>query len=247
MIISDGRLSTRLVDSFFTKPLINKSKKILVLSELELADARSLNFKPNLEILPNGIEVDKNSSRTEKSGKKIIFCSRLEKRKGVDKFIELAWRFRKTSLKFEIYGPDSGELEFVQNEIKQRKLESNLEYRGTLQPWEVQDELRKADLLVLPSRNEPFPMIVLEALSVGTHVLTMPSCGISKLLSNFEPNFVAQTEDVNGLEVILEKHLASSFASPSNSQIKAFCEEKFGIGPVVRSLSKIYVKEISNA
>jgi glycosyltransferase involved in cell wall biosynthesis len=247
MIISDDRLSTRLVDSIFTRPLINKSRKILVLTEMELTEARSLNLKPDLEILPNGIEVDLNSSQAQKSGMKVIFCSRLEKRKGVDKFIELAWRFRKTSLKFEIYGPDSGELDFVQNEIKQRKLENNLEYKGTLQSWEVQDELRKAHLLVLPSRNEPFPMIVLEALSVGTLVLIMPSCGISQSLSNFEPNFVAQTEDVNGLEVILEKHLASSFTSPSNSQIKAFCEEEFGIGTVVSSLSKIYLKEISNA
>ncbi|NBX70905.1 MAG: glycosyltransferase, partial [Actinobacteria bacterium] len=69
--------------------------------------------------------------------------------------------------KFEIYGPDGGELELVRRELEIRNLSENVYYKGALQAEDVQKLLREIDLLVLPSRDDNFPMVILEALAVG--------------------------------------------------------------------------------
>ena len=84
MIISDGRKSTSVIDFLLTKPLLNRSKMVLVLTEIEFDKLRELNIKPKFVILPNGIEVLPISDRgTTNEIKRIIFCSRLQKRKGI--------------------------------------------------------------------------------------------------------------------------------------------------------------------
>jgi glycosyltransferase involved in cell wall biosynthesis len=245
MIISDGRLSTRLTDFLFTRRLIKKSRINLVLSDTELSAVLALGIKSPCKVLPNGISVSVNQKERKEPTNRIAFCSRLEKRKGVGKFIELADSFRNTGIKFEIYGPDGGELEFVQSEVKSRNLSSILEYKGSLQADEVQSVLTEIDLLVLPSKDEPFPMVILEALAVGTSVLVMPSCGFAEKLKRFESTFVADTEDLYGLNDSLIRQKTGQYRNKSHVEIAQFCAAEFGIESVVNLLLGEYMKALS--
>ena len=240
MIISDGRISTRILDFFLTRPLINRSKSNFVLTEIELNAISKLKIKSPARILPNGINVSSSNKSKSNQQKRVIFCSRLEKRKGVGKFIELANTFKDSSMDFEIYGPDGGELELVQSEISSRNLDRILKYKGALQAQQVQEVLLETDLLVLPSKDEPFPMVILEALAVGTPVLIMPSCGFAQELHNFESNFVSLTEDFTGLRATFQKIVNDNFQSKSRSEIIDYCRENFGITTVVDQLSQTY-------
>lgn len=246
MIVLDRRISIRVIDYFLTKPLINRSRTTLVLTEFEMSSLVNLRISAPLKIIPNGIAVDTSNQLEERTSNRVVFCSRLHKRKGIDKFIELASRFRESELIFEIYGPDDGELDFALTEITSRNLETIVQYKGSLEASQVQELLRKSRLLVLPSENEPFPMIILEALAVGTPVLVMPSCGISHVLANFEPRFVSPTEDVGGLQVALQQNLESNFHNLTIWEIASFCNEVFGIHSVVTTLCSLYQKAVSN-
>ena len=245
MIISDGRLSTRLTDFLFTRKLIKKSRINLVLSDTELSAVLALGIKSPCKVLPNGIAVGVNQNERNEPTNRIAFCSRLEKRKGVGKFIELADSFRDAGIKFEIYGPDGGELEFVQSEVKSRNLSSILEYKGSLQADEVQSVLAQIDLLLLPSKDEPFPMVILEALAVGTPVLVMPSCGFAAKLKRFESSFVADTEDGYGLNDSLNRQKSRHYRNKSHMEIAQFCATEFGIESVVNQLLGEYMKALS--
>jgi glycosyltransferase involved in cell wall biosynthesis len=245
MIISDGRLSTRITDFLFTRKLIKKSRINLVLSDTELSAVLALGIKSPCKVLPNGIAVGVNLNERNEPTNRIAFCSRLEKRKGVGKFIELADSFRDAGIKFEIYGPDGGELEFVQSEIKSRNLSSILEYKGSLQADEVQSVLAQIDLLLLPSKDEPFPMVILEALAVGTPVLVMPSCGFAKKLKRFESSFVADSEDLYGLNDTLNRQNSAQYRNKSHMEIAQFCAAEFGIESVVNLLLGEYKKVLS--
>jgi glycosyltransferase involved in cell wall biosynthesis len=246
MIISDGRLSTRLIDFLFTRRLIKKSRVNLVLSETELSAIQALGIKTPCKVLPNGIAVSFNQKEGNRPSNRIAFCSRLEKRKGIGKFIELADSFRNAGIKFEIFGPDGGELEFVQSEVRSRNLSSILEYKGSLKADEVQRVLSEIDLLVLPSKDEPFPMVILEALAVGTPVLIMPSCGFASHLEKFEFSFVAQTEDLAGLVDCVNQQKTRKFKNKSHSEIIEFCNKEFGIAAVTDKLVSEYEKVIKN-
>jgi len=245
MIISDGRLSTRLTDFLFTRKLIKKSRINLVLSDTELSAVLALGIKSPCKVLPNGIAVSGKIIERNEPTNRIAFCSRLEKRKGVGKFIELADSFRNAGIKFEIYGPDGGELEFVQSEVKSRNLGSILEYKGSLQADEVQSILTEIDLLVLPSKDEPFPMVILEALAVGTPVLVMPSCGFAQKLKKLESSFVADTENISGLTDSLNRQKSVQYRNKSHVEIAQFCAAEFGIESVVNLLLGEYKKALS--
>jgi len=240
MVISDGRRSTRILDFLFTRPLINKSRTNFVLTEIELTAVSKLGVKSPSKILPNGIAVKNSVNSITNESKRIVFCSRLDKRKGIEKFIELADAFRNSSYNFEIYGPDGGELSLINLEIKSRNLSGVLKYKGALQAHQVQEMISEIDLLVLPSKDEPFPMVILEALAVGIPVLIMPSCGFAKDLALFEPKFVSQSEDVVGLCSTFQKQLDDGFQSKSNDAILNYCNESFGIASVVDRLVASY-------
>jgi glycosyltransferase involved in cell wall biosynthesis len=241
MIVLDGRLSVRITDFLLTKPLINRSKTNLVLTQFELNAVKKLGLKSPARIIPNGIAVEKLIDKKPKNSKRILFCSRLDKRKGIDKFIELADFFKHSEFIFEIFGPDGGELDFVLKEISDRKLDDKVFYKGAVEAHEVQDQLFEANLLILPSKDEPFPMIVLESLAVGTPVLVMPSCGFSETLRNFEPNFVACSEDLNGLKIAFESISAGSKNPREALDIQNFCANSFGISAVTDAVILTYV------
>jgi glycosyltransferase involved in cell wall biosynthesis len=236
MVISDRRISTRLIDAFFTRRLINNSGVNLVLTEYELASVQKLKIKSPCKILPNGISVEINHIRSGEASYRVSFCSRLEKRKRANYFVDLANSFRETGIQFEIYGPDGGELGQVLEKIEALNLNKVLEYKGSVPTDQVHAILSETDVLVLPSREEPFPMVVLEALAVGTSVLVMPSCGIANQLKKFESSFVADTEDLAGLVEALTLQASYGFSKKSHSEIANFCLRNFGIASIVDQL-----------
>jgi glycosyltransferase involved in cell wall biosynthesis len=246
MIISDGRTSTRVTDLFLTKPLINRSKINLVLTEIEMSSVKTLNIKSPAKILPNGIAIDSSSKLINLSSNRVVFCSRLDKRKGIDKFIELADSFRQSDLIFEIYGPDGGELDFCRNEIINRRLQDTLTYKGALPSDKVQEMLADAKVLILPSKNEPFPMVVLESLAVGTQVLVMPSCGFAETLRNFNEDFVSKSESSTGLVDSLGFQMSNSENLKSRDEIKEFCSSVFGIASVTDELFATYLRALNH-
>ena len=246
MIISDGRLSTRITDFLFTRPLINRSHLNLVLTDAESFAVQKIRITSPLRKLPNGIAVRSEIRPHQNTIKRIVFCSRLDKRKGVNKFIILAEMFKTSELRFEIYGPDGGELNSVRSEIDNRDISNIIEYKGSLPSNEVQNMLQEVDLLVLPSKDEPFPMVVLESLAVGTQVLVMPSCGFASQLRDFENTFVAESEDQNGLIKTFQKFVDSEFEIKTREDLNAFCADKFGISVVTEQLMQIYKKALTD-
>ena len=246
LIISDGRISTRVTDLLLTRPLINKSRRNLVLTDYEASAVKKIRIKSPSTKLPNGLAIRGEVSPHHNSIKRIIFCSRLDKRKGVDKFIDLAEHFRESDLSFEIYGPDGGELNLVKSEIKNKNISNTLKYKGSLPSNEVQNMLQSVDLLILPSKDEPFPMVILESLAVGTQVLVMPSCGFASQLRDFEAAFVAESEDQMGLLNSFQRFFDSDFELKSREAIRAFCRDTFGISSVTDQLVLTYKKALFN-
>ena len=240
MIVYDGRFATRLIDKILTRPLLNKSHTNLVLTKIEASATKKLKIKSPSREIRNGIYTNLPLQEKFSSNRTVVFCARLEERKGVGKFIELASNFRNSGILFRIYGPDGGALNSAKQAINLQRLENSVEYVGSIPAQDVQTILKDVDLLILPSKNEPYPMAVLEALAVGTPVLVMPSCGLAETLRNFEQSFVATSESFAGLLESFNKHLVKDFGNKSRKEIYEFCAEMFGMEAVVDSLLQVY-------
>jgi glycosyltransferase involved in cell wall biosynthesis len=144
-----------------------------------------------------------------------------------------------------IFGPDGGELTGLKDQIYSDPYLSALRYKGALPPSDVLEMLRGADLLVLPSENEPFPMIVLEALSVGTPVLIMPSCGLAPLLKVNYPRMVVTEENDEALVTAFNGVYNGTTTSEARDEIRNFCRDIFSIDKVTTDLEFIYRTVVS--
>jgi glycosyltransferase involved in cell wall biosynthesis len=139
-----------------------------------------------------------------------------------------------------MFGSDGGELSTVLHEIRFDKTLSAVQYEGALPPNQVLDMLKRSDLLVLPSENEPFPMIVLEALSVGTPVLIMPSCGLASLVKTQYPEMIVPEENDVALISAFTSAYKRTLTTRDRESIRNFCMDTFSIEKVVDVLEFNY-------
>lgn len=188
MIASDPRVHARIFDAIFTKRIFRSAHRILALTDTELQSLRAVaGGQQKIDRIDNGVRWDPHFDRPSPGDTAVVvFLARLHPRKRVLDFAEAAQILveKGTQAEFRVFGPDEGDLERLQEIIASNaQLASRLSYNGALSPGMGVAELAKADIYVLPSVGEVFPMTVLESISVGTPPILTKDCGISDELA----------------------------------------------------------------
>jgi len=241
MVIRDFRMLPKIVDKVLIRVIMKRAKENFVLNEREREQLEIFDLGKKPVILANGIAEQSNIFYpVYPEIKQIVFCSRLSEQKGLDKFLEMAKLRGNLNCQFRIYGPDAGVLNWVKQQIAEFEMENYLQYMGALSPSGVRGVIAQSTLLVLPSYFDAFPMIVLESLALGTPVLVMPSCGIAEELVKFNPNFVAKSENTEGLLLSFDQLMNESKNDLSREAISEFCKTFFGIEKSTSILQERY-------
>lgn len=241
MVVKDLRTLPKIVDKVLIRAIMKRAKENFVLNEREREQLEMFDLGKKPIILANGIAEERYISFSPFPAiKQIVFCSRLSKQKGLDKFLEMAKQRGNLNCQFRIYGPDAGVLDWVKQQIEEFEMENYLQYMGALNPSDVRRVIAQSTLLVLPSYFDAFPMIVLESLALGTPVLVMPSCGIAEELFKINPNFVAQSEDTDGLLISFDKLINDTKNNLSRKAISDNCKRFFGIEKSTSVLQERY-------
>jgi glycosyltransferase involved in cell wall biosynthesis len=243
MVVPDSRRFARILDFLIVRPIMQLADKKLALSFEEVEKLSELGIDKDIVIQPNGIGIPTigfNASGTENP--RIIFCGRLFRTKGIDLFLEIVKRCHSENLQvsFEIYGPDGGELPKVIRFIESNDLSSFLKYLGPIQPHLVQETLAKADIVVLPSNYDPYPMVVLEALSVGTRVVISNVCGQAEIVKKIDPRFVPLELSSESFYLSLKSILAEPSNPSDRLRIIEFCRDNFGIVELYGQIEQVY-------
>lgn len=185
MIDPSGRLLARPLDALLTRRLLRAARSVFYLTEAERAGLRAV-AGPDLPLveLPNGVPAAEPAIGSP-TGREVLYLARLAGRKRPRMFVaaarNLAAEFPDT--RFTLVGPDEGEGEGVRADIAAAGLPGQLEWSGPLPPEQTLERLRRATVYVLPAVSEPYPMSVLEAMSVGLPVVVTDSCGLAGLIS----------------------------------------------------------------
>ncbi|XP_078701677.1 D-inositol 3-phosphate glycosyltransferase-like [Branchiostoma floridae x Branchiostoma belcheri] len=101
--------------------------------------------------------------------------------KVIDKLPNTKWRlrgFRRDDFQASIIEANTGRFQFVPF--------TPLEY-GTQE--ELCEDMRKADVVLMPSRAEPFGLVGLEAIAAGVPVVISNKSGLAKFLTKQDPEF----------------------------------------------------------
>jgi len=116
----------------------------------------------------------------------ILFLGRLHPIKGIDLLISA---FKEVVKEIEdcmliIVGPDDGSLPGLKTLVKSLNLYSNILFTGPLYGRNKLAAYRDADIYVLPSYYEAFPMTVLEAWAFQEPVIVTEHCAIKDLVQD---------------------------------------------------------------
>jgi len=195
MIDPTQKLAGRILDALFVKRLLKNSAKLLYLTEQESQDFPAVagELLTNLAFLPNGVPTQAGATpNTSASVKTVSYISRLQARKRPHLFVETASKLIRDGVEyqFKIAGADEGELDRVLEIIKTDGISDKVEYLGSQDHAGVIELLQKTSVLVLPSINEPFPMIVLEAISCAIPVVITDTCGLAPYITRGDAGIV---------------------------------------------------------
>jgi glycosyltransferase involved in cell wall biosynthesis len=185
--------------------VLRSARRLFVLTDKEEADVEPvLHGHPgNFERLANGIRVDDPALTTDRDANtpEILFCSRLHARKRPVVFADMALTLLSEGAlaTFAMVGPDEGELAAVEKRVASSPSKGALRWEGGLEPADISGRLGRAALVVLPSANEPFPMIVLEALASGCPVVVTDQCGLAAFVDENHCGLVVPTDDLSHL------------------------------------------------
>lgn len=181
MVRPDGRATARLLDAVFVRPAYRRASTHLCLTADEEAALHKIGaFNGTVARIRNGVPVTAEAA-TWSDRPRIVFLARLHERKRPLAFVEMAGRMiaAGSTARFDLYGPDEGEGPRVRERISSLGLGERVTYHGAVDPREVATILASAQVYVLPSVREVFPMALLEAMAAGVPSILTDDCGLS--------------------------------------------------------------------
>lgn len=132
----------------------------------------------------------------------------------------------KMDIGFVLIG-DGPEYENISVEIKSKKLEKWIVQLHAVQQSELFKIIKKADIVILPSISEGFPMVIGEAMSLGKPIIATAVSGIPELIEDGKEGILVPSREPIQLLKSIEVMVASSqtrveLARNAKTKIKEF-------------------------
>ncbi len=206
--------------------LFERRKRAKILAALQTADAiivlnENLRDKilaeglapDKLHVIPQGVDcevykpssIKMNNLRPATSeGALLCLCIANHYRvKGVDVLLHaLARTDEKISLLLIGVGPETGALEALAQRLG---LNPRVAFAGAQPPESIPDWINAADAVVIPSRNEGGPAVLLQAMACGKPIVATAVGMVPALLTNERLGLIVPSEDAQALATALER------------------------------------------
>lgn len=172
--------------------ILSGADRIIALTKMELEHYNELGISQSkITVVPNGIdlapfrnvkEIGKFKIKMGLDNEKIIlYLGRINPIKGIEVLIKSFSDLSKNldSVKLVIVGPDEGYSHELKNLIQKLDIKDSVIFTGPLYDEDKLEVYTDADIYVLPSKYETFPITVLEAWASGIPVIVSEHCGIA--------------------------------------------------------------------
>jgi glycosyltransferase involved in cell wall biosynthesis len=188
-----------LIDRLWVKRTLEDATAVFALQQHESEEIKRIAPSVQTVELPNGIDLPVSSERWHADNlvdPAVLFLARLHPRKRVTAFLEMARILSEEGVaaRYRVVGPDGGDLVEAERLVRRYELGDRVTFVGSLEGEAVAREYRNSAVYVLPSVNEPFPMTVLEALSLGVPTVVTDTCFIAPMLENSGAAVVSEPE-----------------------------------------------------
>lgn len=237
------------LDTFLTRPSLSGAEKVFYLTQVEKLGLKDVSRnRIRLEKLVNGVPLPSTSiASTDTDAVEVLYLARLHRRKRPLSFVAMAKSLsdKYPHATFRLVGPDEGEARATVSAIQAAALGEALSWEGSIAPELSLERMSKAGVYVLPSVDEPFPMSVLEAMSLGKPVVVTDSCGLAEAVIENGAGLV-----VDDTQEALDEAVGSILADDEGRlrmgrNAYRLAHEQFSMKPVVDSLTRNYEEALS--
>ena len=234
-MILDRYKKSDLLSRVIVKPFSEvdkKADKILVLSEsakINFNKSTNFLFSEKVKVLYNGIEdlKDKESIETIKSDSYFVTIGTLCHRKGQDILVNAINKLSQKELKgtrFYLIGDGPSE-ELLTKLIHKKDLLDVIMLLGRKNNEDTQTLLKNSSGLILPSRDEGMPLVILEAMRLKKIVIASDIAAIPEMIDDQVSGFITNSANPEALAETIKSVLAMSKKEKEIIGNKAF--EKF--------------------
>lgn len=126
-------------------------------------------------VIPNAVDVDRGAARPKQPH--VVFAGVVGTRKGVDLLLEAWQSVPSADWTLHLYGPRDGDFA-LPDDLQ------GVVVHGEVEPATVQTALATASIAVLPSREEAFPVFLLEAMAHRCAIVATDVGGVRELMGS---------------------------------------------------------------
>jgi len=249
----------RIFDKVWGYRILRDATKLIALTPTEAEQYKSMGISENkIGIVPNGIDLAEFENLPQRgqfrkkyglddAQKVVLYLARINKIKGPDLLAKAFAELSKDlgDAKLVIAGPDDGYLAALKQLIRELKIEEKVMFTGPLYGRDKLGAYVDADVYVLPSVYETFPVSVLEACACGTPVIVTDRCGIADVI-NGQVGLVV-TYDKNQLQDALQRVLSDDqMRQKFRNGAKSLVHEKSNWSKIAEQVEAIYEKCVSS-
>jgi glycosyltransferase involved in cell wall biosynthesis len=246
--------SKKIFDKIWGYGILKDAAKVIALNKTEVEQYKKMGVdEDKIEIVPNGIDLSEYRNLPRKgefrskyfireNEKIILFLGRIHKIKGIDLLVQTFSDLSKEmdNIRLVIVGPNERFLSTLKRQIEDLKIEDKVLLTG---PLYGEDKFRAyvdADVYVLPSVYETFPITVLEAIACGTPVVVTNRCGIVDFIDKI--GFVVDYNRSELKEAIVKTFENRESRKKLQEEGRNLIEEKYNWDTIVDGIIDIYEK-----
>ncbi|MBS3764440.1 MAG: glycosyltransferase [Planctomycetes bacterium] len=202
------RLAARWTDRFV---VLSKYQKNLLIDSMPVDPARA-------ELIPNGLLPDEWLGPGQREARKTLglpldgplalFAGRFRPQKGPDILLGAAEKMRRAREEMKIAMVGEGPMEnWIRSEIRSRGLVERILFRGYSDRMPLY--YAASDVVVMPSRAEGMPYVLLEAKAAGRPTIATLVTGMEEFIEHGEDGFLIPPEHPGALASTLQNLLSS--------------------------------------
>jgi glycosyltransferase involved in cell wall biosynthesis len=164
-------------------------------------------------------------------------------RKGVDILIKAIAIIKDMDVKVHI-GGDGKYLSTFRDMARELGVERKCIFYGEIKPESIQDFYSRLDFYVLPSRDETFGVVVIEAMACGLPVIAT-RCGGPEEIVTKETGVLIEKENPMELAQAISS-MAGNLDSYNRKSIRNYVLEKYSQDCFTESLNEVYQELLRN-
>lgn len=228
---SDSRFIKFIAKKLVIARILQNSRAIIVTCENEKSDLDK-NLLSKSILIPYGSEIQVNLSKsnfdaTEKKYR-ILFSGRFDKKKNLPLLIAAMSQVisHYPGVVLDIAGSgNQSEIDEIKRIVRRLEIENNIVFHDWIEKSEMERLLLSSTLLVLPSQNENFALVVLEALSSGVPCVVSKFVGTSDIVRKYNAGEVLDLLTPDSIATAILKILKGDLNAYREASIYAAREE----------------------